>query len=918
MNHARTKFVFVVFILIGFVSLGAADSNFNITAVDEPFSLNQTGFNSSTVQIVEIEYFNPDYAEPEEPNWLPVTREKLYEGSELNYHYNESSGNASELEYLGGNYNGSGYWYADFEPNFTRGDVIKYNATGSVNHSEDEDVTASVPANLTEDLNVGDYELSFAGDVAEKFKAGRDNVKINVRVQNASTGQYVTDSDASVQIYFANSTGQITSTNLDNYNDEENYFFNSEVKIPESTNSTYLMHVEASEASGSGQGTMSKIAHTYPAIQGIISEFGSPENCNDDGSSCDPESEVDVEYNITAASATGVNITAYGFNNSGKVELYNSSMEQGANSNHFEDSLTIPDLNTSEYLNEIEYEFKAYNNERVHIDRKNVTIEPFDIHSPALDAYTSEEYDVQVELRKTYSLAEYNKSRFNSISVDVTDSSGGLIQNYTMSDLTFDQSSNMMIESFVVDDDAEGPYNMEVDATNVYGNTISDTFSFRVVDLNQTFDVSDATFDVDTLWDQNFTVDISSEVDSQRTLEIDDNLPSEITLNNNSISLPGNDEDILHFTVNLSDMEDTSGELNLEDNQTGYNTTVEITADAADCQHVAGRLCSLTTSPVEEYISTSGASSIRTIELLNVGPSGNEMQFNISVNGDISNYLSIEGAQVNRNITGSEDVNLNYTARDRGNFTGEIVFDTENGNSLEINTSLEANISGSQEEDDSGSISVNPSNIDLGYLPEGDSASESIEVTNDGETTVSGLSSSSSQFSTSISESGEIEAGESVDLTLDFENIDQSSGQVTIEAGNTQATISVSAEPVPDYSQRAENQLRTTLQGLQSQDTDSSQDEDLTQVSTKISQIQTAWDSGNYERAQTLYNEADQTLQRIENELGENTGNESESSGGIPILPVAGGIFALLLVVFIVLTSYVPEEGDPLYGVLGE
>lgn len=920
MNHARTKFVFVVFILIGFVSLGAADSNFNITAVDEPFSLNQTGFNSSTTQIVEIEYFNPDYAEPEEPRWLPVTPDKLYEGNELNYHYNKSLGNSSELEYLGGNYNGSGYWYADFEPNFTRGDMIKYNATGSVNHSEDEDITASVPANLTEDLNVGELELEFAGGVEDKFKAGREDIKINVRVRNSSTGNYITDSDGSVQVYFANASGQATSTNLDNYNDEENYFFNSEVKIPASTNSTYLMHVEASTTSPSSHGTMSKVAQTYPAIQGELTEFGSDEDCNNDASSCDPEAELDAEYEITAASATGVNVTAYSFNESGKFELYNRSMEQ-VDSGHFESSLTVPDLNTSEHMDEIEFEFEAYNNERTHVDRKNVTIAPFEINSPAPDAYTSEEYDIQVEFRKAYSLAEYNKSRFNDISVNVTNSSGGLVQNYTMDDLTFDQSSNMMMESFIVDDNAEGPYNLEVEATNIYDNTISDTFSFRVIDLNQTFDVSDVTFDVDTLWDQNFTMDISSEVDSQRDLEINDNLPDEITLNNDSISLSGNEEDILHFTVNLSEMEDVSGELSLEDSQTGYNTSVEIDADAADCQHVSGWICSLTASPIEESISSSGDSIIRTVEMLNIGPSGNELQFNISVNGEISDYLIIEGAQVDRNITGSENINLNYTARDHGNFSGEIVFNTENGNSLELNTSLEANVSGNQEEE-SGSISVNPSSIDLGSLPEGDSASKTIEVTNDGETTVSELSSSSSQFSTTVSDSGDIGVGESVDLTLEFENVDQSSGQVTIEGGNAEATISVSAEPVPDYSQRADNELRTTLQELQSQDTSTSQDEDLTQVSTKISQIQTAWDSGNYERAQTLYDEADQTLQSIENELNSdnnsNNNNESSSGGGIPILPVAGGIFALLLVVFVALTSYVPEEGDPLYGVLGE
>lgn len=80
------------------------------------------------------------------------------------------------------------------------------------------------------------------------------------------------------------------------------------------------------------------------------------------------------------------------------------------------------------------------------------------------------------------------------------------------------------------------------------------------------------------------------------------------------------------------------------------------------------------------------------------------------------------------------------------------------------------------------------------------------------------------------------------------------------------------------------------------------------------------------ERAESLYNDASNQIDTISqraNQLDQQNGqdnqggSDSENNGGGSIILVILLVVVLLLIGFVVYSSYIPEEGDPLYDVLG-
>jgi hypothetical protein len=924
------KFIFLSILSLCFISLASADQEMDITAVDEPFSLNQTGVNTTTVQVVRLNHSIPGGSA-----WGPITGGMFKHGSYYDFFYNKSKGDARKLNFLEGS---DGYWYAEFKPNFTRGDMIKYALNGTVEH-EDGDVVAESTQKITEDLNVGDLQLDLQNSIQDSYKAG-EKINVEVSVKNASTDNYVTDSDGSVEVFFANKSGKANSgTALGNYDDQGNFFFNSQVPIPDKSNSTYIMHINSSNSTGQNPyGHLSKVVQTNPSLQGEIS-LTSREGCTDQDTAqdvqlkCEQSANVSISYNITASSANSVDLTTYAFNSSGKEKLGDKSLNQDRDDqDHFTGSYEIPDLNTSKYDQNsgharIEFEFNASNNDVSNLDSTNVSIVHFNFEDRSdPKAFLGEDYTLKLFLSKPYSNEPYNLSRFKNLTLNVTNPSGTTVENFTKSDLSYKESNGLTRGTLTLESDmATGSYGIEGIAYNKYSKSNSLSSGFNVKDIDKTFNITEAEFNVSTLWSQNFTTSIENVVSENKTLTIDNELPEEIELQNSSIELEPDEEDVIQFQVNLTGMENVVGDLGLEDNETGYKKTVEISTDTATCLETSGKICSQSSSPIDVKISNKSETKDIEVTLLNVGPADEEIEVETSITGNISSYLEIEGNK-NFNISDKKTVELNYSASQRGNYSGSVMFEVD-GKKLEINTTLDANVTeeennGDDESNDTGPVlSADPSKIDLGYLPEGgETDSETISLTNNGDEELSGIDSSSSTYTVTATGSDSVESNETFDLTLEFESVESESGYVTINAGDEDTRISVLANPVPDYSERAEEDLRTRLQDLQEQETTTTQDKDLTGVSTNIAEIKSAWDAGNYEEAQTLYNDADTTLQTVSNELesDEDESDNTNESGGIPIIPVAGGIFALILILFVILTSYVPEKGDPLYSLLGD
>ncbi len=930
MNNPIKAFILVSILSLCFISSASADQEMDITAVDKPFSLNQTGVNTTTVQVVKLNHSIPGGSA-----WGPITGGMFKEGSYYDFFYNKSRGNPRKLKFLPGS---DGYWYAEFKPNFTSGDMIEYALNGTLEH-EDDDVVAESTQKITEELNIGDLQLKLQNSVKDSYKAG-EKINVEVSVENASTDNYVTDSDGSVEVFFANESGKANSgTDLGNYDDQGDFFHNSQVPIPDKTNSTYIMHINASKSTGRNpHGQLSKVVQTNPSLQGEIS-LSSEEGCTDQDTAqdvqlkCEQSANVSISYDITSSSANSVDLTTYTFNSTGREKIDQISLNQDSDDqDHFTGSYEIPDLNTSEYDQNsgharIEFEFNASNNDVSNLDSTNVSIVHFKFEDRSdPKAFLGEDYHLKLFLSKPYSNEPYNLSRFKNLTVNVTNPSGTTVENFTKSELSYKESTGLTRGTLALESDMEtGSYGIEGIAYNKYSESNSLSSGFNVKDIDKTFNITEAEFNVSTLWSQNFTTSIENVVSENKTLTIDNELPDEIELQNSSIELEPDEEDVIQFQINLTEMEDVSGDLGLEDNETGYSKTVEISTDTAACPETSGKICSQSSSPIDVKISNKSETKDIEVTLLNVGPAQEEIEVESSISGNISSYLEIEG-ETNFNISDNKTVELNYSASQRGNYSGSVMFEVD-GKNLEINTTLDANVTeeennGDDESDDTGPVlSANPSNIDLGYLPEGDETdSETISLTNNGDEELSGIDSSSNMYTVTATGADSVGSNETVDLTLEFESVDFESGDITVTAGDEDTTVFVTANPVPDYSEMAEEDLRTRLQDLQEQETTTAQDEDLTGVSTNIAEIKSAWDAGNYEEAQTLYNDADTTLQTVSNELesDEDESDNTNESGGIPIIPIAGGIFALILILFVILTSYVPEEGDPLYGLMGE
>ena len=179
-----------------------------------------------------------------------------------------------------------------------------------------------------------------------------------------------------------------------------------------------------------------------------------------------------------------------------------------------------------------------------------------------------------------------------------------------------------------------------------------------------------------------------------------------------------------------------------------------------------------------------------------------------------------------------------------------------------------------------------------------------------------------------------ISTGSTETVSIDFSEVNTESGELTI-TGQTSTdpattSVSVSANVVPDYGQRADEYEQRAIDIDSQVSSDSEYQTDVNNVQSSISDLRSAFRSGDYERAETLSSEISSTLDDLETQVqssdsetdpGQSEGGSDageSSGGGFPILPIAAIIFVVLVVGFVAATSVEFERGDPLYNVLGQ
>lgn len=851
----------------------------------------------------------------------------IYEYERLN----STSGDPITVNRTLSYHHGFDTWYAEFDTNYTEMNELTFKARGdsevSGHESSGGEVVEVMDAAVSEigvELINTDLEYSLADD---QIKADRE-FKADVQVTNITSGEYLGSQDeqeVNVQVYFHNLDEEEDRDALDNYNEEENYHHNAEVSTPPETGEDYIFRIVA-ESNGE-VGTQSMIVETAPAINGEIHYLQGENNCEDETiiSACEPESDLETEFNIISASAEAVNLTLYGYNRTdgSAVELERKEMDETEANEEalqtFESDITVPDINTSKYETHLDLEYHAWNQDRAFIENRTITLEQFDIEDRSNPtALKDRTHEIRLLIGKHFSLDAYNLSRFNDLQVNLTGPGDDFHENYSHSDFEFSESENLIVNEIVIPENEEsGTYSLDVSATDIYDHTVTATSGLRVVSVNATFTAEE---EVDEQYNSlgTFTESIELENlgDTEKTIETYTDL--EIVDITDSFTISSDETYDAEFDVNISSPGVHEGEIVFTDPETEYNQTTEVTINGPECSITDEDLC-ISDESVHIHASTPEPAT-GSVTVTNLGDEALDLETSLS--GNATSRLSVEE---NVTVEQSETLDIVFESDQPGSYESTL---TLSGEEAEGNVDISAEADFDETE---SSISLTPSTVDIGSVPEGESHTEEITVENDGDITVNDIEAESEEFDIDV---GPFSLAQGEEYSFDFTVEDPQSATVTFtgqaSGDNVTADLTVQGEVLEDYSQRADD-LEGDIGDLRVSTNDPGLETQLTEVSTMIDQIKSQWDSGNYEEARSTYQQAESELQNIESQIdsqqtdsgadnGEDTGTGGDSDeGGLPILPVLGILFALILIGgFVFYESYIPEEGDPLYGVLGE
>ena len=448
------------------------------------------------------------------------------------------------------------------------------------------------------------------------------------------------------------------------------------------------------------------------------------------------------------------------------------------------------------------------------------------------------------------------------------------------------------------------------------------------------FDTDKTSIDLDVQKKGNYTrqIMVDNLLDDQNTVNVNlsDSLVN-ITENfDETVNIPAQGNSTANFSFRIEELQDRNGEITFTEDETGISQSVEVSIDTPECQVKSPDLCVTNTDRLEAETGQRENISMN-LDVLNTGYRESRRQVDISVSGNISSHVSVQNSS---EFTDSAQLPLDMIAMAPGNYSGTLSLETSGG-VLEIPLELSANF-----EELEAVIELMPQEVDLGTVPNGnDKSIENIRVENTGTVNLQNVSFTSSSYTLEQSSDEELQEGDSRNYTLTFKSVESVEGQVEVTAHSEDQTVSrtlqVSGSTVKPVSSM-KSDISSEISSLRTRASSSSAMTQLTEVETQISSIQTSWDKGNYQEAKNKYQSAMSDLSAVEAQIQSNsqgssqtgTGSDSgtgqeqssqeDSGGGGGIIIV---LFLLILILgagFVLYTSYYPEEGDPLYDVLGD
>lgn len=839
-----------------------------------------------------------------------LNRSDIGDDFRLNYTYNKTGGETGQLEHLAG-----GYWYADFLYNSSEGDYINY--------SVQERFGTEDRAETSEQLTAGALSLELMSELNNRLSPGE---QVSLRVNITDLVGQNPETNADVQAYFTNGTHTLELQGLNNQDGSE--YYNSGVNTPSNYGGTYVLHINASESDSSAKGSVSVPVRMEPPMTGEITYLDSSSGCNNSSffRECERGADISTGYSVEGATPDSVEFSIEAMNRtSGEWETQYST--QMTNNSVYEVETDIPDLNTTAYERDIRMVYNASSEEVNAVEKYDISVRDYQISFGAASAARQgSDYDLEIVFEKYFSSQPLDESRIDA-EVNITNATDTQYQ-YQLAD--FDYSNGIFQRDVQVGSEwPEGTYQVEVRAHDIYNNTKTAQNNFFVQEVNRTFDVvQEIDEEVITagVYEFNTTVENQGSSELNLSTNVSEDI-EEFASVPDFVQVSGDEEQNITVQFNLTGMrmEDRSGELMIED-QGGFNETADIDLEIPGCDYREGPYC--LEGELNDTRDERGY-ALENFDLYYLANESDSSQVEPSFDGNLSEVGSFAPASVEMNSSNNEQVfTANYSAMAPGYYTG----------SLEIGSlSVPVEFTSDVELTDL-SISVTDS-IDLGTVPEDGSASADIEVENTGDVMIESVS-FESLYMTVSAESSEVGAGSTETFELDISEISRE-GAITVTAQSSGQEVSedieVQVDTVQDLAQQASD-LRDELNDLQSEVTSTQNQNTLNTASYNITEIQNAYNAGNYEEAQQMYTATEASLEEVRSSLNTESTDPSESSpsdnstepepsqsqegegqgGSTLLIIIAIVVFVLLLVGFIIYTSYVPEEGDPLYGVLGQ
>lgn len=933
------KSVVLLTTLLATLSLAASASDWEINPLGTPDSYDTISPYGDTTQYVEI--LHKETGQPVTKSYLEDregrTKWEYYSNGTYETGTLMDEGNLTHLN--------DGIWYVRQEVGNLSGQFLFEAQRGNPYDQE---------ANITKDITVSNVSVDIVTDHSEPYFPGRQDARIEVNVTNSTSGDMYSNADVEVRMTHPRTFDDGGQSFPD---DPDNGLYRLySMNIPDEVEQEYAMHVIVNEAGETSVNT--EFISTMDYLNTSADKVEATSGCESQNmpTSCEPDTELDLGLNVTAAYADNVTLNVMKEDvEGGLVEEESMMLSENTSTGLWEGEVTFPDLDTSNFEDHLALQFVSRNNYSQHTEYYNISKASFEV-APDMEsrAYQGSEYGIMFNVTTPYTNEPYNDSKFSSASLEFQYPNGSTYRTLNKDNISYEEDSGWATGDIVVEQGTpNGTYTLDGTVTNSYGTSKSFTHNFEVLESSRVFNATDS-IELDLSkqgnYSENFTIQnqLSNSITVSPELEGDIQEIADVSSGNNIELGPENSSNItVNFTVD--EVQDYSEEIVLQDTSSDYNETVEVELNGPPCGMRNNTICVDQDEDINITRIGPGMSN-RTLGLYYTGDQ-EDVEVEIEKTGDVASYISISNTSFN--LTDSKEITINYTVEQPMNETGTIFINSTND--LEIPTKLIGDF-----EDPEVEMNIVSNSVDLGVIQALETGFQE-QVQNNGTTAINYIESDDINV-TNYNPINAASAG-SVTLNITREEYGAMDSEVTLTAyrqdpsgtdedlTGSSDSIQVVARFMPETEAAVDN-ITSWTQELNGQATDSSLIGDIQSARDNATLVEDELSKGNDENAFNIYQTTLNRLESIESEIesnsntggqdgtdnqdstdqqdGEtpsdpNTGDPSDPStdpssegGGAGILPIILVVFILLLAGFIFYTSYIPEPGDPLYEYLGE